>query len=40
MQDFMPHHSHTLIFTTVNGVVVYLCKVITTIPVLMTVKLP
>lgn len=40
MQDFIPHHSHTSIFTTISGVVGGIGKVITTKPLLMTVTLP
>ena len=40
MQDFMPHHSHTSIFTTVSGVVGGVGKAITAKPLLMAVTLP
>ena len=40
MQDFMPHHSHTSIFTTVSGVVEGVGKAITAKPLLMAVTLP
>ena len=40
MQDFMPQHSHTSIFTTVSGVVGGVGKAITAKPLLMAVTLP
>lgn len=40
MQNFMPHHSHTSIFTTVSGVVGGVGKAITAKPLLMAVTLP
>ena len=40
MQDFMPHHSHTSIFTTVSGVVGGVGKAITAKPLLIAVTLP
>ena len=40
MQDFMPHQSHTSIFTTVSGVVGGVGKAITAKPLLMAVTLP
>ncbi len=40
MQDFMPHHSHTSIFTTASGVVGGVGKAITAKPLLMAVTLP
>ncbi len=40
MQDFMPHHSHTAIFTTVSGVIGGVGKAITAKPLLMAVTLP
>ena len=40
MQDFMPHHSHTSIFTTVSGVVGGVGKAVTAKPLLMAVTLP
>ena len=40
MQDFMPHHSQTSIFTTVSGVVGGVGKAITAKPLLMAVTLP
>jgi len=40
MQDFMPHHSHTSIFTTVSGVVGGVGKAISAKPLLMAVTLP
>jgi hypothetical protein len=40
MQDFMPHHSHTSIFTTVSGVVGGVGKAVTAKPLLMAITLP
>ena len=40
MQDFMPQHSHTSIFTTVSDVVGGVGKAITAKPLLMAVTLP
>jgi hypothetical protein len=40
MHDFIPHHSHTSIFTTVLGVVGGVDKAITAKPLLMVVTLP
>lgn len=40
MQDFMPHHTHTSIFTTVSGVVGGVGKAVTAKPLLMAITLP
>jgi len=40
MQDFMPHHSHTAIFTTVSGVVGGVGKAVTAKPLLLAITLP
>ena len=40
MQDFMPHHSHTTIFTTVSGVVGGVGKAVTAKPLLLAITLP
>jgi len=40
MQDFMPHHSHTDIFTTVSGVVGGVGKAVTAKPLLLAITLP
>jgi hypothetical protein len=40
MQDFMPHHSHTSIFTTVSGVVGGVGKAVTAKPLLLAITLP
>jgi hypothetical protein len=40
MQDFMPHHSHTAIFTTVSGVVGGVGKAVIAKPLLLAITLP
>ncbi len=40
MQFFMPHHSHTAIFTTVSGVVGGVGKAVTAKPLLLAITLP
>jgi hypothetical protein len=40
MQDFMTHHSHTAIFTTVSGVVGGVGKAVTAKPLLLAITLP
>jgi len=40
MQDFMQHHTHTALFTTVSGVVGGVGKAITAKPLLLAITLP
>lgn len=40
MQDFMPHHTHTALFTTASGVVGGVGKAISAKPLLLAITLP
>ncbi len=40
MQDFMQHHTHTALFTTVSGVVGGVGKAISAKPLLLAITLP
>ncbi len=40
MQDFMQHHTHTALFTTVSGIVGGVGKAITAKPLLLAITLP